>query len=72
MTEFDDWITTAEAAEILGISEQSVRDRVLSQLSIWLGEKRRVGHPDRGRWMIRAAALDSVVIRPQGRPKKSL
>jgi len=66
-----DWLTTAEAAAVLGISEQSVRDRVLGQLSEALGEKRRKGPHQKGGWLVFAPALGKVVLRPQGRPLKS-
>lgn len=63
MSEFSDWVSVTEAAEILGVAPQTIRNAVLAQLSVG-SDRRWLGN----RWMLRREALDHVTIRPQGRP----
>ena len=64
MSEFSDWVSVTEAADILGVAPQTIRNAVLAQLPVGT-ERRWLGN----RWMLRREALDHVTIRPASRPR---
>lgn len=59
------WITVSEAAVILGIGEQRVRDLINAGRL----KAEKVGEGRRGYWLIRPEDLKEVANRKPGRPR---
>lgn len=62
----NDLITTAEAAEILGVGAQRIRDLISSGRL----PAKKFGEGRGGVWMIRRSDLEKVKERKPGRPSK--